>query len=80
MGIAAAMCSTFSFNPIGISYFAAVYMENEEKIWIFPIVFLTLAFTMPFSQPPAVAFVLLGQTLCGWRSWYYVLLFIAGCR
>ena len=37
MGIAAAMCSTFSFNPIGISYFAAVYMENEEKIWIFPI-------------------------------------------
>ena len=48
MGIAAAMCSTFSFNPIGISYFAAVYMENEEKIWIFPIVFLTLAFTMPF--------------------------------
>ena len=30
-------------------------------------------------QPPAVTFVLLGQTLCGWRSWYYVLLFRAGC-
>lgn len=48
MGIAAVMCTAFSYNPIGISYFAAVYMENGERIWIFPIVFLTLAFTMPF--------------------------------
>lgn len=48
MGILAALCMTFSYNPIGFSYFAAVYLEKSQRLFIFPIVLITIALTMPF--------------------------------
>ena len=56
MGIAAALCTAGDYNPVGFAYFAALYMEKGQRMFAFPVVFVTIAAVMP--AVPAIKYLL----------------------
>lgn len=56
MGVFAALCMAGGYNPIGFAYFASVFMEKGQRLFIFPVVMAVIAFTMPML--PAVKYMM----------------------
>ncbi len=56
MGIAAVLCMTGGYSPIGFAYFAALYLEKEMRLLTFPLLFAVHVAVMP--AVPAMKYLL----------------------
>lgn len=56
LGIAAVLCMTEGFSPIGFAYFAALYLEKDMRLITFPLMFAAQMVLMP--AVPAMKYLL----------------------